>query len=127
MTTFTGTSKKDTFIGGSEDDLFVFGTRNLSASDTLQDHGGLNALALVNSTSQSWQAIKASQWLGLSSLSAITLVSYSFGFDLSFDNNLYSANEVLATGELPIPQPFEESLAPAIPNPESIGDVDHRS
>jgi len=35
--------------------------------------------------------------------------------------------EVLAAGELAIPTPFEESIAPAIPNPENIGDVGHRS
>jgi len=35
--------------------------------------------------------------------------------------------EVLAAGELPIPAAFEESIAPAIPNPENIGDVGHRS
>jgi CRISPR-associated protein Cas1 len=26
-----------------------------------------------------------------------------------------------------VPKPFEESIAPAIPNVESIGDVGHRS
>jgi CRISP-associated protein Cas1 len=35
--------------------------------------------------------------------------------------------EVLAAGELELPKPTEESIAPAIPNPESIGDVGHRS
>jgi len=35
--------------------------------------------------------------------------------------------EVLAAGELEIPKPAEESIAPAIPNAESIGDVGHRS
>lgn len=35
--------------------------------------------------------------------------------------------EVLAAGELELPKPSEESIAPAIPNPESIGDVGHRS
>jgi len=35
--------------------------------------------------------------------------------------------DVLAAGELEVPKPFEESVAPAIPNPESIGDVGHRS
>jgi CRISPR-associated protein Cas1 len=35
--------------------------------------------------------------------------------------------EVLAAGELELPKPAEESIAPAIPNPESIGDVGHRS
>jgi len=34
---------------------------------------------------------------------------------------------VLAAGELELPQPAEENIAPAIPNPESIGDVGHRS
>ena len=34
--------------------------------------------------------------------------------------------EVLAAGELEIPPPAEEMIAPAIPNPESIGDVGHR-
>lgn len=35
--------------------------------------------------------------------------------------------DVLAAGELEVPKPFEESIAPAIPNPENIGDVGHRS
>ena len=35
--------------------------------------------------------------------------------------------EVLSAGELEVPKPFEESIAPAIPNAESIGDVGHRS
>ena len=35
--------------------------------------------------------------------------------------------EVLAAGELEMPKPAEESIAPAIPNAESIGDVGHRS
>ncbi len=35
--------------------------------------------------------------------------------------------EVLAAGELDIPKPAEENIAPAIPNPESIGDVGHRN
>jgi CRISP-associated protein Cas1 len=34
--------------------------------------------------------------------------------------------EVLASGGLQPPKPTEESIAPAIPNPESIGDVGHR-
>jgi CRISP-associated protein Cas1 len=35
--------------------------------------------------------------------------------------------EVLAAGGLELPKPADESIAPAIPNPESIGDVGHRS
>jgi CRISP-associated protein Cas1 len=35
--------------------------------------------------------------------------------------------EVLAAGELVIPTPAEENIAPAIPNTETIGDVGHRS
>ncbi len=35
--------------------------------------------------------------------------------------------EVLAAGELEIPPPAEENIEPAIPNPENIGDVGHRS
>lgn len=35
--------------------------------------------------------------------------------------------EVLEAGELSIPEPEEENILPAIPNPESIGDVGHRS
>lgn len=35
--------------------------------------------------------------------------------------------EVLAAGELEVPKASEESIAPAIPNPETIGDVGHRS
>lgn len=35
--------------------------------------------------------------------------------------------EVLAAGELEIPKPAEENIAPAIPNPESIGDAGHRN
>ena len=35
--------------------------------------------------------------------------------------------EVLAAGELELPKPAEENIAPAIPNSESIGDVGHRS
>ena len=35
--------------------------------------------------------------------------------------------EVLAAGEIEIPRPVEENIAPAIPNPESIGDVGHRN
>ena len=35
--------------------------------------------------------------------------------------------EVLAAGEIEMPKPAEESIAPAIPNAESIGDVGHRS
>ncbi len=35
--------------------------------------------------------------------------------------------EVLAAGEVEIPKPVEENIAPAIPNPESIGDVGHRN
>lgn len=34
--------------------------------------------------------------------------------------------EVLAAGEVPVPQPPEESVEPAIPNKESIGDGGHR-
>lgn len=35
--------------------------------------------------------------------------------------------EVLAAGELSVPLPAPESVPPAIPNPESIGDAGHRS
>lgn len=35
--------------------------------------------------------------------------------------------DVLAAGELEIPKPAEDAVLPAIPNPESIGDVGHRS
>ena len=35
--------------------------------------------------------------------------------------------EVLAAGEIELPKPAEENIAPAIPNSESIGDVGHRS
>ena len=35
--------------------------------------------------------------------------------------------EVLAAGEIKPPQPPEDAVLPAIPNPESIGDVGHRS
>jgi CRISPR-associated protein Cas1 len=35
--------------------------------------------------------------------------------------------KVLAAGDLDVPKASEESIAPAIPNPESIGDVGHRS
>lgn len=35
--------------------------------------------------------------------------------------------EVLAAGEIEIPEPAEENIAPAIPNPESISDVGHRN
>lgn len=35
--------------------------------------------------------------------------------------------EVLAAGEIEIPKPAEENIAPAIPNPESISDVGHRN
>jgi len=34
--------------------------------------------------------------------------------------------EVLAAGEIPLPAPPEESVSPAIPNKESLGDVGHR-
>lgn len=40
---------------------------------------------------------------------------------------LPTIEEVLAAGELQLPKSFEESIALAIPNPESIGDVGHRS
>jgi len=35
--------------------------------------------------------------------------------------------EVLAAGEIEIPEPAEENITPAIPNPESISDVGHRN
>ena len=35
--------------------------------------------------------------------------------------------EILAAGELEPPKPPEDTIGPAIPNPESIGDVGHRS
>ncbi len=35
--------------------------------------------------------------------------------------------EVLAAGEVEIPKPAEENIAPAIPNPEGIGDAGHRN
>lgn len=35
--------------------------------------------------------------------------------------------EILAAGEIERPEPHEEALAPAIPNPESLGDAGHRS
>lgn len=35
--------------------------------------------------------------------------------------------EVLAAGGLPVPPPHDEAVEPAIPNPESLGDVGHRS
>lgn len=34
--------------------------------------------------------------------------------------------EVLAAGELPVPKPPDEAVAPAIPNKESVGDAGHR-
>lgn len=34
--------------------------------------------------------------------------------------------EVLAAGELPLPRPPDESIAPAIPNKEQLGDAGHR-
>ena len=35
--------------------------------------------------------------------------------------------EVLAAGEVEMPTPAKENILPAIPNPESIGDVGHRN
>lgn len=35
--------------------------------------------------------------------------------------------EILSAGELPVPETPEEAVPPAIPNPENIGDVGHRS
>ena len=35
--------------------------------------------------------------------------------------------EVLAAGEIEPPKPPEESVPPAIPNAETIGDIGHRS
>jgi CRISPR-associated protein Cas1 len=35
--------------------------------------------------------------------------------------------EMLAAGEIPRPAPFEEQVAPAIPNEENIGDAGHRT
>jgi CRISPR-associated protein Cas1 len=35
--------------------------------------------------------------------------------------------EVLAAGEMTVPEPAPEAVPPAIPNPENIGDVGHRS
>jgi CRISPR-associated protein Cas1 len=35
--------------------------------------------------------------------------------------------EILAAGELQPPEPFEEAVEPAIPNPESLGDAGHRA
>ena len=35
--------------------------------------------------------------------------------------------EMLAAGEIPRPEAFEEQVPPAIPNQESIGDAGHRS
>jgi CRISPR-associated protein Cas1 len=35
--------------------------------------------------------------------------------------------EVLAAGEIPIPSAHPEAVEPAIPNPENLGDVGHRS
>jgi len=34
--------------------------------------------------------------------------------------------EILAAGELSVPKPPEESVAPAIPNKEGMGDAGHR-
>jgi CRISPR-associated protein Cas1 len=34
--------------------------------------------------------------------------------------------EILAAGELSVPKPPEESVEPAIPNKESVGDAGHR-
>lgn len=42
------------------------------------------------------------------------------------DRIIPTIEEVLAAGELPKPEPPEESVAPAIPNKESIGDAGHR-
>lgn len=35
--------------------------------------------------------------------------------------------EVLSAGEIEVPKPAKENILPAIPNPESIGDVGHRN
>lgn len=35
--------------------------------------------------------------------------------------------DILAAGELQPPEPFEEAVEPAIPNPESLGDAGHRA
>lgn len=35
--------------------------------------------------------------------------------------------DILAAGEMQPPEPFEEAVEPAIPNPESLGDAGHRS
>lgn len=35
--------------------------------------------------------------------------------------------EMLAAGEIEPPEPFEEQVGPAIPNPENIGDAGHRA
>lgn len=42
------------------------------------------------------------------------------------DRIIPTIEEVLAAGELPKPEPPEESVAPAIPNKEGIGDAGHR-
>jgi len=42
------------------------------------------------------------------------------------DKIIPTIEEVLAAGELPVPQPPEDALGPAIPNPKGIGDVGHR-
>jgi CRISPR-associated protein Cas1 len=42
------------------------------------------------------------------------------------DRIIPTIEEVLAAGEIPKPEPPEESVAPAIPNKEGIGDAGHR-
>ena len=60
------------------------------------------------------------------------LTDASFGILLEGESSLLkriipTIEEVLVAGGLPMPRPPKESVAPAIPNKENIGDVGHRS
>ncbi len=97
MAYFYSTSGADKFVGGKEDDGFVFWSGYMSAGDKVDGGAGENALILVNDINQLW-SVPATGWPVFSKVMGIALFSERYngwvagGFSLTFNDNAFKAN-----------------------------------
>ncbi len=97
MAYFYSTSGADKFVGGKEDDGFVFWSGYMSKKDTVDGGGGTNALVLVNDISYTWY-VDPQYWPVFSHIEGIVLVSERYngytaqGFHLTFNDSVFKAN-----------------------------------
>ncbi len=97
MAYFYSTSGADKFVGGKEDDGFVFWSGYMSKADKVDGGSGNNALLLVNDINQLW-SVPATGWPIFSNVAGVALFSERYsgsvagGFNLTFNDNAFTAN-----------------------------------